>query len=490
SLIPPKSRCLPKSLSPPVYGVAVTLRRGRLVLPGLGAGVLLALSLPPWGWWPLAPIGYAVLYRRLDGVAIRGRLLTTFAAGSGVFGIGLFWMSEFSIPGAVLAVLLHAAFLAAGGALTPPVRYRVPAFVGAMTLTEAFRMRWPFGGVPLGGVPLGQIGGPAGPAARLGGGLVLLAIAVLVGAGGVELVRRRWVGAVALPIAVVLVIAGALAPNGHATGKQLRIAIVQGGGPRGYTHLQTEEAAAYDRQVAASVPVRGPLDLVLWPEDVVHVPTDVADTPEGADLSALAQRTNATVVAGVVEEIPGGFHNLAVAWSPGGDIVSRYEKVRRVPFGEYVPLRGLIQHVADLSAVPDDAVPGHGPAILHTPAGPLGTLISYEVFFANRARSAIQAGAQVLLVPTNAASFSTSQVPTQEVAGARLRAVETGRWLAQAAPTGYSAVVDPDGRVHTRSHLGKRRVITATVRLRTGRTPYVRWGDLPTVALSTLAVAG
>jgi len=469
---------------------AVTLRRGRLVLPGLGAGVLLALSLPPWGWWPLAPIGYAVLYRRLDGVAIRGRLLATFAAGIGVFGIGLFWMSEFSIPGAVLAVLLHAAFLAAGGALTPPVRYRVPAFVGAMTLTEAFRMRWPFGGVPLGGVPLGQIGGPAGPAARLGGGLVLLAIAVLVGAGGVELVRRRWVGAVALPIAVVLVIAGALAPNGHATGKQLRIAIVQGGGPRGYTHLQTEEAAAYDRQVAASVPVRGPLDLVLWPEDVVHVPTDVADTPEGADLSALAQRTNATVVAGVVEEIPGGFHNLAVAWSPGGDIVSRYEKVRRVPFGEYVPLRGLVKHVADLSAVPDDAIPGHGPAILRTPAGPLGTLISYEVFFANRARSAIKAGAQVLLVPTNAASFSTSQVPTQEVAGARLRAVETGRWLAQAAPTGYSAVVDPDGTVHTRSHLGKRRVITATVGLRTGRTPYVRWGDLPAVALSTLAVAG
>ena len=291
-------------------------------------------------------------------------------------------------------------------------------------------------------------------------------------------------------LAVALVIGGALAPNGHGTGRTLRVAIVQGGGPRGYTHLQTEEAAAYDRQVAASVPVHGPLDLVLWPEDVVHVPTDVAATPEGADLSALAQHTNATVVAGVVEEIPGGFHNLAVAWSPGGDIVSRYEKVRRVPFGEYVPLRGLIQHVADLSAVPDDAVPGHGPAILHTPAGPLGTLISYEVFFANRARSAIQAGAQVLLVPTNAASFSTSQVPTQEVAGARLRAVETGRWLAQAAPTGYSAVVDPDGRVHTRSHLGKRRVITATVRLRTGRTPYVRWGDLPTVALSTLAVAG
>src|SRR5581483_12172701 len=213
--------------------------------------------------------------------------------------------------------------------------------------------------------------------------LVLLAIAALIGAALAELTpsdsgqrispkTRRSAGQNAIGgvvLAVALVIGGALAPNGHGTGRTLRVAIVQGGGPRGYTHLQTEEAAAYDRQVAASVPVHGPLDLVLWPEDVVHVPTDVAATPEGADLSALAQHTNATVVAGVVEEIPGGVHNLAVAWSPGGDIVSRYEKVRRVPFGEYVPLRGLVKHVADLSAVPDDAIPGHGPAILRTPAG-------------------------------------------------------------------------------------------------------------------------
>ncbi|MBV9935942.1 MAG: apolipoprotein N-acyltransferase, partial [Actinobacteria bacterium] len=341
----------------------MTLRRGRLVLPGLGAGVLLALSLPPWGWWPLAPIGFAVLYRRLDGVAIRGRLLIALFAGLGLFGIGLFWMSEFSIPGAVLAVLLHSAFLAVGGALVSPVRHRLPAFVAAMTLVEAVRMRWPFGGVPLGGVPLGQIAGPAGPAARLGGGLLLLAVAVLVGAALGELAPLLRSGqrmspktlrsagqnvGLAVALAAALVIAGVLAPNGHDTGKRLRIAIVQGGGPRGYTHLQTQESAAYDRQVAASVQVHGPLDLVLWPEDVIHVPTDVNETPEGADLSALAQRTRATVVAGVVEEIPGGFHNLAVAWNPTGDIVSRYEKVRRVPFGEYVPLRDLVKHVADL----------------------------------------------------------------------------------------------------------------------------------------------
>jgi apolipoprotein N-acyltransferase len=472
--------------------------------------VLLALSLPPWGWWPLAPLGYALLYRRLAGLSLRSRMLAGFTTGVGVFAIGLFWMSEFTIPGAVLAVLIHSVFVAGAGALTPPARHRLPAFVGATVLGEAVRMRWPFGGVPLGGVPLGQVAGPAGPAARLGGGLVLVAIAALVGAALAEVLprtgrqtspdprrsggRNAMAGVMAVVVAVVLAVGGNLAPNGRAVGS-LRMAIVQGGGPRGFTSLQTEEAASYLAQVAASRAVpdgtgNGPLDLVLWPEDVIHVPQAVDRTQEGRDLAALAARVRATVVAGVVEEIPGGFHNAAVAWAPEGRIVDQYEKVRRVPFGEYVPLRGLVKHLADLSAVPDDAIPGHGPGVLRTPAGRLGVLISYEVFFANRARSAVRAGGRVLLVPTNAASFSTSQVPTQEVAGARLRAVETGRWVAQAAPTGYSAVIDADGRVVARSRLGKRQVITTIVGLRTGSTPYVRWGDLPVVALAGAAVVG
>src|SRR5205807_9327393 len=97
--------------------------------------------------------------------------------------------------------------------------------------------------------------------------------------------------------------------------------------------------------------------------------------------------------------------DAAVAWGPGGRIVGRYDKVRRVPFGEYVPLRGLVRHLADLSAVPRDARPGRGPGLLRTPAGPLGVLVSYEVFFEDRARAAVGAGGEVLLVPTNASSY-------------------------------------------------------------------------------------
>ena len=183
-----------------------------------------------------------------------------------------------------------------------------------------------------------------------------------------------------------------------------------------------------------------------------------------------------------------------MAWGPRGRIVARYDKVHRVPFGEYIPFRSLIDRVADLSAVPRDAVGGRGAGLLKVPGrrlGKLGTLISYEVFFEDRARAAVRAGAQVLLVPTNASSFGTGQVPAQELAAARLRALETGRTVLQAAPTGYTAVVDWRGRVLARSALGRPGVLQRTVARRTGQTWAIQVGPRlgVTLAVLTLVVA-
>src|SRR5262249_21681317 len=110
------------------------------------------------------------------------------------------------------------------------------------------------------------------------------------------------------------------------------------------------------------------------------------------------------------------------------------------------------------------------------------------VFFSDRARAAIRAGGRLLLVPTNAASYTTSQVPDQEVATARLRAIETGRDVVQAAPTGFSALIDHNGRVLARSNLGAEAVLAETMALRGGWTPYVRWGDAPVLLAAAAAL--
>ena len=135
-------------------------RRGRIAVPSLAAGVVLALSLPPWGWWPLGLVGAAILYWRLGGLPLRTRVWSGWLTGLGCYAIGLFWSRAFNWYGAVVLVLVEALFVAAAAALTPPRRGRAPAFVAANTLAEALRMSWPFGGLPLGGVFLGQAGGP------------------------------------------------------------------------------------------------------------------------------------------------------------------------------------------------------------------------------------------------------------------------------------------------------------------------------------------
>ncbi|HEX3623102.1 MAG TPA: apolipoprotein N-acyltransferase [Acidimicrobiales bacterium] len=472
---------------------------GRSATPWVGArlaaavvaGMLLAASLPPWpvatGAWPLGLIGAAVLYAATEGAAGRARLACGLAAGLGLYVPGLWWMRDFSLPGYLVATVVEAGFLAAGAALVPGRAgwRRALAFPAALVLVEAVRGAWPFGGLPISGIDLGQVGGPLAGAARLGGRLLLVA---LVGAGGValaEAARRRWQAAsVAIGVVVLVGAAGAVAPDGRPDGR-LSVATVQGGGPRGVRAILRDPGPVFDRQIQATAGVNAPIDLVLWPEDVVDVEAPVATTPEATELATLARSLGTTLVAGVVEDVGGvRFHNAAVAWGPDGTLLDRYEKVHRVPFGEYAPGRRLLGTVFDLSEIPRDAIAGHGPPTLDTPAGRLGVVISYEVFFGDRTRDAVRHGGRLLLVPTNASSYRDAQVPAQEVAAARLRALETGRWLVQAAPTGYSAIVDQRGRVHGRSGLGGPAVLRSEVGLRTGSTVFVATGPSPVVLLA------
>jgi apolipoprotein N-acyltransferase len=414
------------------------------------------------------------------------------------------WARAFNWYGALLLIALEALFFAAAAVLTPPVRGRAPAFVAAGTLVEAVRMTWPFGGLPIGGVFLGQADGPLLQLARIGGPLLLTAG---VWAGGVGLatvvcgLRRRQSAAVAVRGAVILVglglciLLGALAPDGGAPVRSISVAAVQGGGRRGVDKEQVPPARVFAAQLTATRALdaldRSPT-LVLWPEDVISLSGPLRGSAQSSLMSRTARRLRTTLIAGVTEPAsPTSFRNEIVVWAPDGRIVGTFEKVHRVPFGEYVPFRSLVSHVANLSGVPTDAVPGHGTGLLRTPAGPLGTLVSFEVFYANRSRTSVRAGAELLIVPTNTSSYATAQIPTQEVAADAVQAVETGRDLVQSAPTGYSTVVDQRGQVLQRSVLGRPGVLTATVPLRRGFTFYDHGGDLPVLLLAAVAlVAG
>ena len=183
------------------------------------------------------------------------------------------------------------------------------------------------------------------------------------------------------------------------------------------------------------------------------------------------------------------FRNSQQVVRPDGTWGDRYVKVQRVPFGEWVPFREWIEKVAPDTLAARDATVSHQSGLMQTDVAPIGTAISWEIFFGHRARSAINAGGQLLYNPTNGSTYTGTFVQTQQVASSRLRAVETGRWEVQVAPTGFSAFVSPDGDVHQRTGTREQAVRTRTLPLRTGDTWYLRWGDLPARVLAVGLVA-
>jgi len=470
------------------------MRRPPAAAVAVAGGLLLAAATPPWGFWIAAPFGIALLDRALadPDLPLRRRFGRAWLCWAALLFPTLLWMRALTLPGYVIACATYAAFLAAGTVVAPRGPGRFVALPAGIMVAEWVRWRWPFGGVPLSNLAVAQVAGPLAPILRLGGALLLVGVTLTLGlAVAAALARRpRTAGALVAAVAAVWLLAVA-APDGTGTGRTLDVAVVQGGGPQGTRAADTEPGIVLERHLAASAELDpdAELDLLVWPEDVVDV-VELDGSPEARALQALARDVEATFVAGVIEdEGDDAFRNWAIAYGPDGAEVDRYEKVERVPFGEWVPFRSLLEAVAGDALPPRDARIGRTRAVLDTPAGLLGTSISWEIFFGERARDAIGAGGQLLLNPTNGASYEGTQVQTQQVASSRMRAIETGRWVLQAAPTGFSAVIEPDGDVRQRTAVSERAILYDTVELRTGETPYVRHGDLAAAAYAAACLA-
>lgn len=469
-------------------------RRSRLSATAgcLVAGLCIAASVPPWGWWPLAFIGIAIWDRLLADLRWRSRATRSLLIGFVWLAPAMLWMWDMTKPGYVVASLIFGGYFAVAGALTPArAPWRHVALPATIVLAEAARWTFPFGGVPLATLAMGQVASPLAPVARVGTAIMLSGLTAVVGVVFALAMEQRWrpAGAVAAGVVALVALAG-IAPRGHDVAP-VSFALVQGGGEQRTRAATTDATEVFDRHLEASDQVVPPVDLVLWPENVVALDGPITGTSEDLALSSLAQNLDTTLVVGITEDDgPDRFYNASVVYNPDGTMGGRYDKVRRVPFGEYVPLRGSIERLAGAeSGLPGrDAVPGTEPAVLDTQVGRFAVVISWEVFFTNRARDGVLHGGQLLLNPTNGSSYWLTQVQTQQVASSRLRAIETGRWTLQAAPTGFSAVVTPNGKVLERSNTEETRVIRGVAQLREGNTIATVVGPMPTVWLALIIV--
>lgn len=483
-------------------------------------GVLVAAGIPPIGWWPLVVLGVAcyVVAAEQTPARARSQFAVSFLFAWSWLAPAMGWMWHLVPGGFIIAPLLFALGHGAAGSLANTVTLRTPMSLTTRivlrlamhSLVECARLVVPFGGVPLAGLALGVADTRLAYLARLVGPIGVSFWLMLIGGLAAEFFLQRQTNSSQSPagghkssramltLALVLIVVqlGAqLAPNGRATGETLRIAAVQGGGPQGVLAINTDPRDVTNRHLEATALVKpeDDVDLAIWPENAIDV-RDFSTSNVREEIAAESRRIGAPIAVGVTEDAGDNFTNAQIVVDDEGNELSRYDKVRRVPYGEYIPLRSLLDALgAPVDRIPRDAVAGTAPAqiqVPHTGGGgsrPLAVAISWEVFFSARVNDGIAAGGQLVINPTNGSSYTGEILQQQQVATSQLRAIESGRFLVQAATTGYSLVVDPDGNVLRSLAIGEQGVIVENVALRTGRTVYSYLGDM-SVALGLSVV--
>ena len=202
-------------------------------------------------------------------------------------------------------------------------------------------------------------------------------------------------------------------------------------------------------------------------------------------MNELAQTSGSTLLFGFVDWPSGdassdsGPYNSGATVSPAGNLIAQYDKMHLVPFGEYVPWSWLFFFVEKISTGVGDYQPGSRVVVSRLESGEkLGLFICYEAVVPDLVRRFVAEGAEVLVNITNDTWFGTSAAPHQHLLMARMRAVENRRYLLRAANSGVSAVIDPFGRVLSRTGLDRRAVLDDTFHFLQTPTFYSRHGDL------------
>ena len=485
----------------------------------LVSGALLALSFPRYGhpafgWIALVPLLLAVSGWTGHSGRLRGRPpLRAFSLGllSGVvYFVGtVYWtgtviatFGEVPTPIAMFAMLLLAAYLAIYPAVTALVISHLVARMGARALflapaawvaTEYLRGSL-FSGFPW--VPLGNSQVTVLPVAQLASVLGVYGLSLLVAFVNAGIAyalvstgRNRIVASASIALVLVGVGGwGALRIRDGALlreGTPVRVGLVQGNISQQDKWKSGEARRIFTTYVAMTRDVvRRGAQYVIWPESSTPFMFE-EDAIGGAGLRNLAQEVRVPLLFGS-DQIERGedpkMFNAAFLVAPDGQTAAVYRKMHLVPFGEFIPLKRWLYFVSPLVESLADFAPGTAVVTLPVSGHLSSTAICYEVVYPGLIRDAVLEGSELLTTITNDAWYGNSSAPYQHFALASMRAIEQGRYLARAANTGISGVVDPYGRVVNASRTFEQIGMVEEARFITSRTVYSRIGDVAAYA--------
>lgn len=446
--------------------VARPLSLDLALLMAITGGWLMDLGYPDIAWWPMTIVGTALVLASLRGRSIAGALLVGAVSGFSYYGILIEWLTVYLgiVPWLALT-LAQVVFTALGGVLItlawrwvprawPGVAGRLiltPAVVAAAwTTREAVASVFPFGGFAWGRLAHSQAEGPlAHWAAWVGfSGLTFLLawFSALLVAVAIERrvgMLRRGILVAGASTALLVWPAVPIATTGT-----ISVAAVQGDSDSGL-FARFDQGQILQDHYDATRPLFDQdldLDVVVWPENASDL-DPLRSEYAASVLDVVSDRLDAPVVAGTITVDGAETFNSVLLWRAGEGAVDQYDKVHPVPFAEYLPARDFFYPLAPrlFDLVPRDYSFGQRDTVVDLDGVIAGISICYDIVDDDLLARQIDEGAQLLLAPTNNADFGVSDQSVQQLAIARLRAIESGRALVNASTVGASAIVLPDG---------------------------------------------
>lgn len=471
------------------------------------AAVVMNLAYPAPAIWIFAFPATALLLLALIGRRFGGALLVGLVYGILFFGLLVSWTSRYlgPIPWAALSVV--EGVLTAIALIPIALAYRwlpkafpgtagrllgLPTVVAALWVgRELFVGSWPYGGFPWARIGMSQAESPLASVSSWVGVSGLSFLMVLVVAMLIEVVRlrawRRPLGLIAPAALVVVLLFTPLFPT--APSGSMRIAAVQGNGPTGYFD-DREPFAVIQAQTEATAPLYGEdVDLLVWPEGSLDGDPFQSEAL-ARRMTLIANRINAPLLANAATGRDDRFFNTSMLWNLDGTATQLHDKRHPVPFGEYVPDRPFFNALAPdlIGLIQREYTPGSNPPIVDVDGVRVGLAICFDVIYDDVIWQGLNAGAEVLVFQTNNADFRGTDENLQQLAFARMRAIETGRSVVNVSTVGTSQVIRADGSTVTSLDADEAGAMLEDVELRSGLTagvvlgPWIQavvlWGGL------------
>ncbi|MGX2040202.1 apolipoprotein N-acyltransferase [Methylocaldum sp. MU1018] len=465
-------------------------------------GLLLPLAFAPFDHPVLAVVGLLFLFAGWADASPRRAFLRGYLFGLGQFGLGVSWvyvsMHDYggaSLIEAAALTALFAGFLALYPALAGWLSARffsagrlygaLLVFPAVWVLAEWFR-GWFLTGFPWLQVGYSQIDTPLAAYGPVLGVYGIGWVVAFVSGGILAAFRSARNTRIVVAIAIVAALGLGRALSGvswtRPAGEPFKVALLQGNVPQDMKwqpEFQRETLQMYTAMTRESWDSR----LIVWPETAVPAFYHQVKDTFLADLDAEAKARGTDLLIGVpfYDQAQDRYFNALVALGQSPGV---YFKRHLVPFGEYLPLRPVLGFMLDVLEIPlSDFASGNGEQKALVAAGhPLAASICYEDIFGQESLADLPQAAYLVNV-TNDAWFGDSIAPHQHVQMARMRALETGRYMLRATNTGVTAIISPKGEIAVAAPLFRQARATGTITPYAGSTPYARWGDRPVVIL-------